>query len=369
MKYRVAVIGHTGRGDYGHGIDVVWKEMSQCELVAVADADEGGRQQAVSRLGKVKPYASYLEMLEREKPDIVSICPRWIDQHRDMVIAAAERGAHIYMEKPFCRTLREADEMIQACERHRVKLAIAHQTRYSPLLPVIRQLIQSGKLGELLELRGRGKEDRRGGGEDLWVLGSHIMNLIQYFAGEPKWCFAEVQQAGRRVAKEDVIDGPEGIGPLAGDAVHAMFGMERGVTAYFGTHRHAGAQGTRFGLRLLGSLGVVDLVTGYRPAVFFLPDPIWSPGRSRANWVPVSEEGIGQAPEPRPDSLGEGNVAACRDLIASIEDDRQPEANMYEARMTIEMISAVFASHRQQGPVSFPLSNRENPLAQWNASS
>ena len=41
-KYRAAVIGHTGRGNYGHGLDVVWNSFPGCEIVAVADADEPG---------------------------------------------------------------------------------------------------------------------------------------------------------------------------------------------------------------------------------------------------------------------------------------------------------------------------------------
>jgi predicted dehydrogenase len=64
---------------------------------------------------------------------------------------------------------------VRACETHHVKLAIAHQTRYSPRLARVRELIAAGRLGDLLELRGRGKEDSRGGGQDLMVLGTHII--------------------------------------------------------------------------------------------------------------------------------------------------------------------------------------------------
>ncbi|UCD51159.1 MAG: twin-arginine translocation signal domain-containing protein, partial [Phycisphaerales bacterium] len=38
-RYRVAVIGRTGRGNYGHGLDVVWNEIEQAKVVAVADED------------------------------------------------------------------------------------------------------------------------------------------------------------------------------------------------------------------------------------------------------------------------------------------------------------------------------------------
>src|SRR5438094_8520511 len=129
------------------------------------------------------------------------------------------------MERPRCRTMAEADEMVTACERHHVKLAIAHQTRYSPRIERVRELIAEGRIGDILELRGRGKEDARGGGEDLMVLGTHIMDLIRFLAGDPDWCFACVTQHGRPVTRSEVREGNEGIGPLAGDAIIALYGL------------------------------------------------------------------------------------------------------------------------------------------------
>lgn len=361
-KYRVGVIGHTGRGNYGHGLDAVWLHMNECQLVAVADANDAGLKKAVERLKAPKGYADYRQMLDQAKPQIVSIGPRWLDQHRDMVLAAAERGIHVYLEKPLCRSLEEADQMVAACEKHNVKLAIAFQTRYSPKLQVIRDLIYDGKIGRVLEMRARGKEDQRGGGEDLWVLGSHLMNLIHHFGGEPHWCFARVTQEGKPIGKAHVTEGNEGIGPLAGDAVNAAYGLDDGVTAHFASHRRANDGGRRFALQILGSKGIIEITTGYLPQVHLLADPSWSPGRTGKSWVAVSSQGVGK-PEPlKGNNSPEGNVAACRDLIAAIEEDRQPEANIYEGRTTVEMIAAVFDSHRLGRPVSLPLKNRKNPL-------
>ena len=162
-------------------------------------------------------------------------------------------------------------------------------------------------------------------------------------------------------SRADVRDGAEGIGPLTGDAVHAMFGFDEGVSGYFGSQRNTA--GGRFGLQIFGSLGVLEILTGYLPAVHFLDDPNWSPGRSGKNWVSVSSAGVGQ-PEPLKDGgLPAGNLAACIDLIQAIEEDRQPEANIYEARLTVAMITAVFESQRVGGPVKFPLQTRVNPLS------
>lgn len=360
-KLRIAVIGHTGKGNYGHGIDTVWNHIQNTEIVGVADPNPAGLAKAQARLKTPRGFKDYRALLDKTKPHVVSICPRWLDQHRDMVLAAAERGIHVYMEKPMCRTLQEADEMIAACTKKKVKVAIAHQTRYSPKLQVIRDLIEDGKLGKVLEIRGRGKEDRRGGGEDLWVLGSHIMNLMHYFGGEAEWCFSTVSEGNKPLAKSHVKPGKEGIGPLAGDALSAMYGMVDGVTAYFASHRDTAGSPRRFAIQIMGSKGIVEIATGYLPDAYLLPDSSWSPGRSNKQWLPISSAGVGK-PEPIKNSSHLGNVAACKDLLQAIQEDRQPECSLFEGRTTVEMIAAVFESHRVRQPVELPLKTRVNPL-------
>jgi predicted dehydrogenase len=188
------------------------------------------------------------------------------------------------------------------------------------------------------------------------------MNLMTFLGGGlPSWCFATVQQDGRPARKDDVVEGNEGIGPLVGDNLSAMYGMADGASGYFATRR--GVAGRRFGLQVLGSKGILEIVTGHLPAVHFLADPQWSPGRSGARWVPVTSAGIGK-PEPLKDrGLAGGNLLAVNDLLDAIENDREPESNIYEARDTVEMISAIFESHRLRRPVPMPLESRENPLS------
>jgi hypothetical protein len=141
-----------------------------------------------------------------------------------------------------------------------------------------------------------------------------------------------------------------------------MYRMADGSTAYFGSHKNMTGRLWRFGLCIHGSAGVIEIMTGYLPSVQFLDDPSWSPGRSKAAWQPITSAGIGQ-PEPLTDDTAHaGNVAAVKDLIAAIEENREPKCSIYEARGAIEMIVACFESHRIVGPVKLPLDNRENPL-------
>src|SRR5690606_15055491 len=153
-----------------HGLDKVWLKVPGVELVAVADDDPKGLSEAASRLKVKRTYSDYREMLAKVKPDVVSIAPRWLDKHYEIAMACADRGVHIYMEKPFVRTLAEADKLIATCERTGTKLALACHARYSPKVILVKRLIEEGKIGHVLEYRARGKEDHRGGSEDMWVL-------------------------------------------------------------------------------------------------------------------------------------------------------------------------------------------------------
>src|SRR5262249_48797016 len=158
-----------------------------------------------------------------------------------------------------------------------------------------------GRLGDLLELRGRGKEDTRGGGQDLMVLGTHILDLMRFLAGDARWCFAEVTQVGRPVTKADVREGGEGMGPVAGDHITAVAGCARGVKGTCGSPRARHGAGARFGLQVYGSKGVLQLTTGSLPAAYFLEDPSWFPGRSGKGWQEITSAGVGR-PEPLRDT-------------------------------------------------------------------
>lgn len=365
-KLRVGVIGHTGRGDFGHGLDTVWLRIPQTEIACVADADQAGLIGAMKKLQVENGFADYRKMLTEVKPDIVAVCPRQPDQHRDMILAAIDSGAKgIYVEKPFCRTPAEADEIVAACDQHDVKLAVAHRNRYHSTLQAIDKLIADGEIGKVLEIRGRGKGDRRGGAEDLWVLGSHVLNLVNYFGGRPKSCSAVLLQGGRRVAKADVHEGNEALGLLAGNEVHARYEMERGFVAYFDSIANDGTSSAGFGLQIIGSKGFIDINCDKFPLAYLVRGNPFQPSAEPRTWIPITSAGAGE-PEPIQDivDLISHHVIPVRDLIAAMRDDRQPLCSVREAATTVEMICATFASHRESSrAVAIPLEHRGNALA------
>jgi hypothetical protein len=97
-----------------------------------------------------------------------------------------------------------------------------------------------------------------------------------------------------------------------------------------------------------GTRGVLAMTTGSLPG--------------KAAWQLVSSAGLGK-PEPlTARGLHTGNVWAVKDLIEAIEKDRQPLGSVYDGRAALEMILAVYESHRHKGPVELPLKERRHPL-------
>ncbi|MDH4453313.1 MAG: Gfo/Idh/MocA family oxidoreductase [Verrucomicrobiota bacterium] len=354
-KLRVAVIGHTGRGNYGHGLDTMWLKIPAVEIVAVADADAAGLAGALQKLGVTQGFADYRQMLSEVKPDIVAIGPRHVDQHRDMLLTAIKFGAKgIYIEKPFVRSPAEADEVIAAAEKAGVKIAIAHRNRYHPALAMAAKLIADGAIGRVLEMRGRGKEDPRGGSLDMWVLGSHVMGVALALGGTPRACTAGVFQGGKPLTKAAVKEGDEGIGLLAGDEVHARFEMANGVPFFFDSIKDARLKKpayddpASFGLQVFGNAGVIDFRMDQEPFA-------WIQTGSAARQPVLADKDIAK-------QVSSHEIPGL-DLIDAIQNNRAPLCDAAHGREITEMISAVFESHRLNGQrVTFPLQTRQNPL-------
>jgi predicted dehydrogenase len=361
-KYRVAVIGRKGK--HTHGLDSFWKALDNVEVVALAgDADQDIAAAEAKRIGARTGYTDYRAMLEKERPQIVSISDRDVDFHQEAALACARAAASIILEKPMARSLAEADEIVAACERYHVKLALAHQTSYSPTVRRIQELIAAGRLGELVELRGRGLEDQRGAPHDLISHGTHIFDLMRLFAGPARWCFGRVWVKGKPATKADVREERlENVGPVAGDNILADYGFDKGVGGSFGSLTDVAAQRSRFGLVLRGTKGVVQMTTGSLPPAWFLDDPSWFPGRGKKPWQPISGNGLDRPETLKDGGLALGDVWIAQDLMAAIEQDRQPLCGVYDARLALEMTLAVYESHRLRRPVPVPLENRRHPL-------
>lgn len=373
-RYRAVVIGHTGRGNYGHGLDVALVGFPEVDIVAVADPDETGRRSATERIRAPRAYADYRTMLEREHPDLVVVAPRWVGARVAMVTAAAEIGAHVLIEKPLAATVAEADVLLAATRRARVKVAVAHQGRVHPATLHAFRLVREGAIGRLRLVHGYGKMDHRGGGQDLMVLGTHVLDLMSLFCGLPTWVSGELLAGSRLVEPTDVRAGDEEIGPIAGDGLRATYGFPNNVIGFFESFANLGTAETPYGVDLVGDAGQLSLRGGFTKPLLRHPHPYAVPGVTTVQWehldVPGAEAGdVAVAADVSPAELTRrANKSLVYDFLDAIAEDREPAASGDSARVALEMIQAVAAAHVAGGRVQLPLIQRTHPLSAFSES-
>jgi predicted dehydrogenase len=354
--YRAVIIGHTGAGNYGHDWDTSFAGFSNIEVLAVADPVEAGRLKAQARSKAARAYSGYREMIAREKPNLVAICPRSLGERLEMFTAAANAGAHIVMEKPFAKDLRDADTMVALAEKNRIKVQVGHTARPTPFTLRVKKLLDEGHIGTLMEMRARGKEDKRAGGEDMMVLGTHLFDLMRFFAGDPVWATGHVTQKGRDITKADARQATEPLGPIAGDEIAATYYFKNNVHGYFASRPSDATTGDRFGITLYGSKGSIFVPTTSVPGG--PPNVLLSRSWAAGEWKQVP-----RAQEDPSDHRGTANTMMVADLLDAIASNREPVCNHRDGRWTIEMTLAAYESHLRGGArVEFPLANRRHPL-------
>ena len=154
------------------------RDSPNCDFVAVSRQKAKLAEEFAREFGAQKWFADWREMLMDKEIDAVYIAtPVYL--HCEQTVAAAEAGKHVLCEKPMALNTKECDEMIAACKANNVKLGIAYYRRFYPVIARIRQLIESGRLGNIAVVQ---------------------MNAFEYFAPDEtnprRWLLEKSQSGG-----------------------------------------------------------------------------------------------------------------------------------------------------------------------------
>lgn len=187
-------VGIAGLGRSGWDIHARLLEPlnAQYQVVAVVDADEQRRQEAIDRFD-CQAYTAYEQLLADPAVELVVVAlPSFL--HADGAVAALEAGKHVVCEKPMATTLADADRMIAAAQSTGKLLTIFQQRRYNPDFVKVREVINSGILGRIVQIRlTESRFSRRWdwqtlqkfGGGSLNNTGPHFLDMaLQLFGDE-----------------------------------------------------------------------------------------------------------------------------------------------------------------------------------------
>lgn len=124
----------------------------EAELVAVCRRDKGKARNFAEQFGGCADYDSAEDLLADEEVEAVVVATP-TDTHRDYTVLAAERGKHVICEKPMARDAAECRQMVEACQKAGVKLAVAYRRRLFPQVLKAKALIAEGRIGRVVSVR------------------------------------------------------------------------------------------------------------------------------------------------------------------------------------------------------------------------
>ncbi|MBI3948715.1 MAG: Gfo/Idh/MocA family oxidoreductase [Armatimonadetes bacterium] len=344
-KLRVAIIG-TGKkkerpDQFGFAMAYrhadAYRLLDACEMVACADIVAENARAFADTCDVAHTYSDYREMLEREKPDIVSICT-WPHIHEPMVLDACRAGVKaIHCEKPMSDTWGGAKRMAAAAKEAGVQLTFNHQRRYGMPFVLAKKLLDEGAVGELVRLECECR--------NLYDTGTHFIDMLSLFNGErpAKWVLAQIDYR-----TEDRVFG------IHCDNNHVVLTeYENGV---FGLMLYAGRDKAPVGCvsRLIGTDGVIEV--GMSAEV-----PLRCRLAGGKEWRALDAGGGGIH---GPNLI---NIAIA-DVVACLQEGRRCQLDASNALIATEIIFGAYESSRRRARVDFPLDIEDNPLMAMVAS-
>ena len=299
--------------------DVVRKRVAQAivdepnsELLAACRRDEAKLNAFCDEFGTERRYSADADLLADADVDAVYIATP-VNLHLPQTVAAAEAGKHVLVEKPMAMSAAECDAMIDACRQNGVKLGVAYYRRFYPIVARIKQIIDSGEIGQIMSISAvtatpfamQPSDDgywrvvpEQGGGGALMDIGSHRLNLFVDLAGEP----TDVKAVCGTVAGDYAADDCATLVMQFANRAHGNLQVYFGAQVDPDEFAIMGTKGRLLARPLNGSRLEIDL-------------------------------GGEQRSEEHPPSAN-FNAPQIADFVAAIQDDRDPEVSGEEGRKT-----------------------------------
>ena len=351
-KYRTAIIA-CGMIARVHARGWLGVEGQPTTIGALADTNPDALREfgEFFEVPEQSRYTDYREMLDAERPDFVDVCS-WHQHHAEMVIAAAARGPRaILCQKPMASSMKEAKEMMMACDRNDVKLIIAYQRPHLATWLKARELIRDGVLGKVHQV-----EVACGG--NMLNTNSHNIRLALFLMDEPKveWIMGAVERTSDLRER----------GLPAEEASMGLAGCDNGATLVIAGSLIAGMGQ---GCRVVGTDGIMELGTSRHPDdVIPSDEPMYSPEGPTARY----NYEIGTARYLNASSGGWKDVEAewhdawahqCQDTLDWVEGRVETAISSGECALAVqEVMMGLYESARKRQRVYTPLKTMVNPL-------
>jgi predicted dehydrogenase len=339
--YTCAVIAAGSQG-WVHARGYLAAQALGARLAAVADTDADVARKLADDLGIPAAFDNHLELLETERPDVLSICTP-PGTHLEIARAAVDAGVKaVHCEKPMATSYADALEMHRLATAAGVQLTVNLQRRFEPVHRFAREQIAAGVIGDVISIEGYCP--------NLPDWGAHIVDLLLFYRGDraPSWVMGQVDVSVNRYV----------YGAFAETSSLTQVKWEDGVNALIVTGREPQTPvlnlANNLGVIVQGTSGRLD-ARGARCVIrrFGAEDLSFDSPYSRdtATW----ERGVDPA-------IVACTAEAIADLIACLRDGREPALRSEFGVRGAEVIFATYESSRSRRRVPMPLNPVDNAL-------
>jgi predicted dehydrogenase len=249
------------------------------ELVAVADEVPGRAEHAAAQFGFTTAVQDWREVLADSRVEAVSVtAPNWL--HREIGVAVAEAGRHLWIEKPVGVTADDARAVGAAVDAAGVQSSVGFNYRNAPAVAMAREMLAAGEIGRVTHARFYFLSDyaaspegaltwryerARGGSGVLGDLASHAVDLVRYLLGDITSVVADTaiflperaRPAGATAGHARVVGGE--LGPVENeDYVSALLRLDSGPRVVLEASRVAVGEQNAYGFEIHGSMGALS---------------------------------------------------------------------------------------------------------------
>ncbi|HET7648359.1 MAG TPA: Gfo/Idh/MocA family oxidoreductase [Gaiellaceae bacterium] len=195
-------IGQVGLGYWGKNLVRNFDDLAQ--LTWICDASDPLREEMARRYPHARATGDYEEMLAADDVDAIVVATP-VPTHHPLAKRALEAGKHVFVEKPPAMRVAEMDELVALAEERGLVLMPGHLLLYHPAVHKLKELVDSGELGDVLCVYGNRQNlgKIRKDENALWSLGVHDLSVILYLIGEE---IVEATAHGHAFLNEGVED-------------------------------------------------------------------------------------------------------------------------------------------------------------------
>lgn len=369
-QVRVGMIGYKFMGKaHSHAyrdIPMFFPDTPRPVMKAICGRNEEAVRKAAGQFGWEEAATDWRELVGRDDIDLIDInAPS--DAHKEIAIAAAGAGKHIFCEKPLALTLADSREMLAAAEAAGVKHMIGFNYRFAPAVQLARKLIGEGRLGRIYHFRAMFLQDwivdpefplvwrldkTIAGSGAHGDLGAHLIDMARFLVGE----MTEVVGMSETFVKERPLPGSmTGLSATGGasgskgpvtvdDATLFLCRFANGALGSFEATRFAAGHRCTNSFEINGSLGSVkfDFERMNELQVYFTGDPADVQGFRRVLATDPAHA-YSEAWWPPGHTIGYEHtfIHEMVECLKALQENRQPVPNFHDGVLCQAVLEAV----------------------------